>query len=263
MLPAATTESNRRSVNRGCRRASGRRSGRATRPRARRCEPRAKSVSADLVTDADGKAEARRASTVLRAHRPDDAIVGRGGHRPRGHRRRAAGGSTASTAPSPSPSRPPGGWCSAVALEDERGPAGLRGLRPGAGELYAAARGEGATVDGGRRVARPRPLRRGPRRRLPPPGPARQAGRPRDRAPRCSTPPACSATPARARSSSPGSPPAASTPGSSPTPTRGTGSPAPCWSPRPAATRRVVQRETRWHIAGPSALVDELVALLT
>ena len=51
--------------------------------------------------------------------------------------------------------------------------------------------------------------------------------------------------------------------GSSPRPTRGTGSPARCSSKRPAASRRVVERETRWHVAGSSALVDELVALLT
>ena len=39
--------------------------------------------------------------------------------------------------------------------------------------------------------------------------------------------------------------------------------PGACWSPRPGASPTIVQRETRWHVAGAAAVVDELVALLT
>ena len=51
-------------------------------------QARAKSVSADLVTDADGKAEAA-AVEILARHRPDDAIQGEEGadHTGTGERR--------------------------------------------------------------------------------------------------------------------------------------------------------------------------------
>jgi myo-inositol-1(or 4)-monophosphatase len=117
--------------------------------------PRAKSVAADLVTDADARAE-RAAAQIIRAHRPDDAIVGEEGTSTNdaATRRWYVDGIDGTVAFA---SRHPGGWCSAIALADEHGPKSAAVLAPG-DALYSAERGEGATRDGERlhvRAARP------------------------------------------------------------------------------------------------------------
>ncbi|MBE2318461.1 inositol monophosphatase [Solirubrobacter sp. CPCC 204708] len=106
---------------------------------------RAKSVAADLVTDADAQAE-HAAATVIRTARPDDAIVGEEGTSDDGStsRRWYIDGIDGTVAFA---NRLPGGWCSAVALADEHGPLAAAVHDP-LGELYAAARGEGATCNG-------------------------------------------------------------------------------------------------------------------
>ncbi|HEY7075643.1 MAG TPA: inositol monophosphatase [Solirubrobacteraceae bacterium] len=122
-----------------------------------RLDTQIKGVSADVVTEADRAAEAA-AAAVLARHRPADAVLGEEGTRTHGGARRrwlidgvdgtvgfAAGLS--------------GGWCSAVALEDGDGPLAAAVLDPVTGELAAAARGRPATL-GGRpaRVRAARPL---------------------------------------------------------------------------------------------------------
>jgi myo-inositol-1(or 4)-monophosphatase len=113
-----------------------------------------KGVSADVVTEADRAAEAA-AAAVLARHRPDDAILGEEGTATTGAGRRwvidGVDGTVAFAAGLS------GGWCSAVALEDERGPLAAAVLHPATGELFAAARGGGTTVDG--RAARMRAAR--------------------------------------------------------------------------------------------------------
>jgi myo-inositol-1(or 4)-monophosphatase len=123
----------------------------AQQARSRPLHARVKSVSADLVTDADRAAEAA-AARVIREARPDDGILGEEGTQAVGDGRRwlidGVDGTVAFA------SELPGGWCSAVALEDERGPLAAAVLDPTTGELHAAARGHG----GVNRVRRPRPL---------------------------------------------------------------------------------------------------------
>jgi myo-inositol-1(or 4)-monophosphatase len=113
---------------------------------------RAKSVSADLVTDADGKAEAA-AVAVLNAHRPDDAVVGEEGadHRGAGARRWYVDGIDGTVAFASHIAT----WCSAVVLEDEHGPKAAA-VYDGT-ELHTAARGEGAFVNGARSSVRTGP----------------------------------------------------------------------------------------------------------
>src|SRR4051812_28624088 len=107
---------------------------------------RTKGVAADLVTDADEAAELA-AAELLRRHRPDDAIVGEEGtDRGAGARRRWYVDGIDGTVGFAN--RLVGGWCSAVALADEHGPLAAAVQDP-LGELYAAARGQGATRDGG------------------------------------------------------------------------------------------------------------------
>jgi myo-inositol-1(or 4)-monophosphatase len=104
---------------------------------------RAKGVSADLVTDADGKAE-KAAVEILRAHRPDDAIVGEEGTNAAasattaGDRRWYVDGIDGTVAFAGEIAS----WCSAVVLQD-RAAAVYDGR-----ELFTAARGAGAHVDG-------------------------------------------------------------------------------------------------------------------
>jgi len=110
--------------------------------------PRAKSVAADLVTEADSEAE-RAAARTIAAHRPDDAILGEegtdttGSGQAPGERHSAQrrwlidgiDGSVAFANGLP-------GWCSAVALEDGHGiPAVAAVLDAGSGELHTAVRG--------------------------------------------------------------------------------------------------------------------------
>jgi myo-inositol-1(or 4)-monophosphatase len=97
--------------------------------------PRAKSVAADLVTDADAAAEAA-AAEHLRRHRPEDAIEGEEGTNRPGHNDRrwlidAVDGTVAFAAGIPT-------WCSAVALTDQHG-ALVSAVYDGT-QLHAAAR---------------------------------------------------------------------------------------------------------------------------
>src|SRR4051794_7739192 len=113
--------------------------------RAAPLNPRAKGVSADLVTDADAKAEAA-AVDVLRTHRPGDAIVGEEGADDAGDasRRWFVDGIDGTVAFASRIAT----WCSAVAL------AGQAAAVYDGAELYTAARGGGAHVDGRRLAVR-------------------------------------------------------------------------------------------------------------
>src|SRR5688572_15585989 len=115
MLPATTTGQSDLSIAVAAARAA------AAAAEAARGQPlrsRAKSVSADLVTDADGKAESA-AVEILAHHRPQDAIQGEEGadHAGTGDRRWWIDGIDGTVAFASSLV----GWCSAVALEDEAG----------------------------------------------------------------------------------------------------------------------------------------------
>ena len=187
---------------------------------------------------------------------------GRGGRRPRRHRRpplvdrrhRRHGrvrrrARRAGAAPSCSRTRD--------------GPAGHRRLRPGADELHAAARGAGASQRRPSRFAKRRTLAEAHvavflrQDRLVKPGVREIAHRLLD-----ASRPAPPRRPglARARLGRRRPPrrldPARHRP-------VGLAPRARCWSPRRAARRASSSAQTRWHIAGSSALVDELVALLT
>ena len=108
-------------------------------------KPRAKGVSADLVTDADAAAE-QAAVAVIRTDRPDDAILGEeGANRAGTSARRWLVDGIDGTVAFAAGLR--GGWCSAVALEDEHGPL-VAAVHDPLGDTYAAARGEGATLNG-------------------------------------------------------------------------------------------------------------------
>jgi myo-inositol-1(or 4)-monophosphatase len=111
--------------------------------------PRAKSVPADLVTEADAVAERAAAHTIAQ-YRPHDAILGEEGTITQGSGRRwlidAIDGTVAFASGLP-------GWCSAVALEDEHGPAVAAVLDAGSGELHTAVRGRPQ-----RTIRAPRPL---------------------------------------------------------------------------------------------------------
>jgi myo-inositol-1(or 4)-monophosphatase len=224
---------------------------------AARAEPlnaRAKSVSADLVTDADAKAEAA-AVEVLRTHRPDDAVVGEEGADDGGdaNRRWYIDGIDGTVAFASRIAT----WCSAVVLEGR-----VAAVYDGT-ELFTAVRGEGAHV-GGQRLAvrRDRTLAEAHvatffrQDRLVQPGVRTNARRILD------------AT-GLLRHAGPGTLELAWVaagrldawiqPATDP------------WDWLPGAllvteaggTARIVERETRWHVAGSSSVVDELVALLT
>ena len=118
--------------------------------RSRPLNPRAKSVAADLVTEADASAERAAAHTIAQS-RPRDAILGEEGTRAQGNARRwlidGIDGTVAFASGLP-------GWCSAVALEDEHGPAVAAVLDAGTGELHTAVRGRPQ-----RTIRAPRPLK--------------------------------------------------------------------------------------------------------
>jgi myo-inositol-1(or 4)-monophosphatase len=220
---------------------------------------RAKSVSADLVTDADAAAEAA-AVAVLRAHRPDDAVVGEEGADDAGTSGRrwwidGIDGTVAFASRLPS-------WCSAVVLEDAGGALATAVFEPATGELHTAARGQGAATDGERaRIRTGRTLAEANvavflrQDRLVKPGVRAVAHRVLDET-------------GLLRHAGPGSLELAWVaagrldawlqPDTDP------------WDWLPGAllvteaggVAVTVQRETRWHVAGPSALVDELIALL-
>jgi myo-inositol-1(or 4)-monophosphatase len=121
----------------------------AQQARSRPLNPRAKSVAADLVTEADAIAEQAAAEAIAR-HRPDDAILGEEGTNVQAADRRwlidAIDGTVAFASGLP-------GWCSAVALEDEKGPVVAAVLDAGTGELHTAVRGRPT-----RTIRAPRPL---------------------------------------------------------------------------------------------------------
>jgi myo-inositol-1(or 4)-monophosphatase len=215
---------------------------------------RAKGVSADLVTDADGKAEAA-AVRVLREHRPGDAVVGEEGANDGGDgdRRWYIDGIDGTVAFASRIAT----WCSAVVLEDR-----AAAVYDGA-ELFTAARGEGAHADGVRLAVRGnRTLAQAHvasffrQDRLVQPGVRATAQRILDAS-------------GLLRHAGPGTLELAWVaagrldawiqPATDP------------WDWLPGAllvaeaggSTRVVERETRWHIAGSSTVVDELVALLT
>lgn len=221
---------------------------------------RAKGVAADLVTDADALAEDAAAS-VIRAARPDDAIIGEEGTDDDGHgtRRWFIDGIDGTVGYA---NRVPGGWCSAVVLADADGPLAAAVHDP-LGELYAAARGEGASCNGEPiRIRSGRPLDEAHvalflrQDRLVQPGVRANGHALLDRT-------------GLLRHAGPGTLELAWVaagrldgwvqPSTDP------------WDWLPGALlvteaggeARTVDKDVRWHIAGASALVDELVGLLT
>jgi myo-inositol-1(or 4)-monophosphatase len=231
-----------------------------------------KGVSADVVTEADRAAE-RAAADVLARHRPGDAVLGEEGTDTAPARRPPMGGAeigngrrrwlidgidgtVAFAAGLP-------GWCSAVALEDADGPLAAAVLDPATGDLAAAARGR-ATVVGGHaaRVRAARPLAEAHvatflrQDRLVAPG-VRDTGH------------ALLDAAGLVRHAGPGSLELAWVADG-----RLDGWMQPAvdpwdWLPGALLVReaggeaRVVERATRWHLAGPAALVAELEALIS
>jgi myo-inositol-1(or 4)-monophosphatase len=215
--------------------------------------PRAKSVAADLVTEADARAE-QAAAGVIRAHRPDDGILGEEGTRHAGSGRRwlidGIDGTVAFASGLPT-------WCGAVALEDGDGPVAAAVLDAATRELHTARTGRQSV----NRVRRARPLDDAHvatflrRDRLVLPGVRAVGQRLLDRA-------------GLVRHAGPGSLELAWVaqgrldawiqPQVDP------------WDWLPGALlvtqaggeARVVHAETRWHIAGPPELVEELAGLL-
>jgi len=119
----------------------------ATQAREEPLNPRAKSVAADLVTEADGRAE-RAAAAVIKAHRPDDGILGEEGTRSAGERRwliDAIDGTVAFASGLP-------GWCAAVALTHGDATSVAAVLDGTTNELHTAAAqdGPGDTIRRGR-----------------------------------------------------------------------------------------------------------------
>ena len=193
----------------------------------------AKDAPTDVVSEVDRAAEAAAVEIICTA-RPHDGIVGEEGARREGERTwviDALDGTLNYLLGLR-------GWCAAVALETENGALVSAVCDPVAEELFSAAAGRGARLNGRPLVASPG-RHRSTRPRSPPsctsPSASSRASSPRSRA--CWRAPAASGSPAPARWSSPTSPPAACTAGSSPPPTAGTGSPARCWSRRPAGSR--------------------------
>jgi myo-inositol-1(or 4)-monophosphatase len=105
----------------------------------------------DVVTEADRRAEAAL-EALIRAERPGDAVVGEEGAAVSGGERRWLLDPVDGTL---NYARGLPAWCSAVALLDAGGPVAAAIFDPVAGELFGAARGEGATLNGA-------PLRTGP-----------------------------------------------------------------------------------------------------
>jgi myo-inositol-1(or 4)-monophosphatase len=105
---------------------------------------RRKSSAADLVSAADRASEAAIVE-LLAAERPDDAIVGEEGSSVGGSTRRwlvdGLDGTINFLRAIPQ-------WCVAVVLEQDGDPLACAVLDPSRGELFSAARGEGAHRDG-------------------------------------------------------------------------------------------------------------------
>ena len=106
----------------------------------------AKEGPTDVVTEADRRAEAALLE-VLRTERPQDAVVGEEGTDVAGGERRwlldPVDGTLNYALGLPA-------WCTAVALVDAAGPVAAAIHDPVADELFSAARGDGASLDGGR-----------------------------------------------------------------------------------------------------------------
>ena len=103
----------------------------------------AKDAPTDVVSEVDRAAEAA-AVAVIAAHRPDDGYLGEEGAERPGARTwviDALDGTMNYLLGL-------NGWCAAVALEDEHGPLASAVCDPVKGELFTAARGDGAAVGG-------------------------------------------------------------------------------------------------------------------
>jgi myo-inositol-1(or 4)-monophosphatase len=102
-----------------------------------------------VVSEVDRAAEAA-AVDVIAAERPDDGYVGEEGAEQAGARTWVIDALDGTL----NYLQGLQGWCAAVALEDEQGPLAAAVCDPVRGELFTAARGEGATRNGARmRVA--------------------------------------------------------------------------------------------------------------
>jgi myo-inositol-1(or 4)-monophosphatase len=99
-----------------------------------------KGLATDVVTEADGRAEAAMVE-LLRAERPGDAVVGEEGAAVAGGERRWLLDPVDGTL---NYARGLPAWCSAVCLVDGGGAAACAVRDPVGGELFSAARGEGA-----------------------------------------------------------------------------------------------------------------------
>jgi myo-inositol-1(or 4)-monophosphatase len=224
----------------------------AQQARSRPLNARAKGVAADLVTEADAEAE-RAAARTIALHRPQDAILGEEGTRTEGSARRwlidgidgtvaFAGGLG-------------GGWCSAVALEDEQGGA-VASVLDANGELHTAVRGEATHT-----IRAPRPLAEAHvatffrQDRLVLPGVRDVAHRLLDQA-------------GLIRHAGPGTLELAWVAAGrldawiQPVADPWDWLPGALLVTQAGGTARVIEAGVRWHVAGPSTLVDELARLL-
>jgi myo-inositol-1(or 4)-monophosphatase len=103
-----------------------------------------KGGATDVVTEADRRAEAALLE-LLRAERPSDGVLGEEGAAVSGGERRWLLDPVDGTL---NYARGLPAWCAAVALVDAEGAVVSAVYDPVADELFSAARGEGATVDG-------------------------------------------------------------------------------------------------------------------
>jgi myo-inositol-1(or 4)-monophosphatase len=230
----------------------------ATRAREAGLEQQTKGVSADVVTNADRAAEAA-AVAILQQRRPHDGLLGEEGSSRTGARRWVIDGvdGTVNFA-----NRIAGGWCSAVALEDDHGPLAAAVVDPTVNEIHAAARGAGATLNGEPTRVRPaKPLAEAfvatflRQDRLVKPGVRDIGHRLLDRA-------------GLIRHAGPGSLELAWVAAGrldawiQPEVDPWDWLPGSLLVVEAGGEARVIQREVRWHIAGPAGLVEELAALL-
>ena len=186
----------------------------------------------DPVSDADHASEAAIVA-LLQRERPGDGILGEEGTDTPGERRWVVDGLDGTL----NFLRGIPVWCVAVAVSDAGGAVASAVHDPVAGELWSAARGEGAHRDGARLALGAGPPLRDAivttyvdRARIRWPGAA-------ERQQRLAHAAGAVRIADRARWSSPGWPAGAPTPGRSRGRTRGTGCPARCSSPRRAVPR--------------------------
>jgi myo-inositol-1(or 4)-monophosphatase len=103
----------------------------------------AKLAATDVVSDVDREAEAA-AIAVIAAERPDDGYLGEEGASRPGERTWVVDALDGTL----NYLQGLAGWCAAVALEDAGGPLAAAVCDPVRGELFTAARGEGAACNG-------------------------------------------------------------------------------------------------------------------